>query len=181
MIINTNANDGYPYLLGVAIPHTFTLVYPPSIALWRITSSINDGYPYTSLEAFPSLWIEPFLDWTFQSDFDIVRDFGRISNNINAIRGNLLPNMPIKTTWAYSDNVYKSYVEQFADILNEIINYNGYKTPLIVVPSTFIYTILQDIETVTYMIYYGLLTKTKQIVATSLYADDVLHMTDWMV
>lgn len=182
MIINTNANDGYPYISNVDIAKPYVLVYPPSIALWRITSNINDSYPYTSLSPFPNLWIEPNLNWTFQSNFDIVRDFGRISNNIKYLCNGMFADLPLQTKWTYKDNVYKSHLQHFARILNELINYNGYNTPMITVPNKFNYTVLSDIETVTYMIYYGLLTKTEQLrITTSLYADDVLHMADWMV
>ena len=174
--IVSTANGGYPYLVGVDVPHAYDTVYPYNVNTWRINGTDNDGYPFTSDKQFPyPLWIDPNINWTFQSDFDIVRDFGRISNNINIIANGF---DAVRTNWEYSDKVYKSYIQSFVATLNALIDYTGLNYPKINVPDKFTYVVLYEIELVTLLIYQQGILNVRKL---SLYADDVLHLVDWMV
>lgn len=122
-------------------------------------------------------WAEPYLDWTFQSNFDIIRDFGRISSNINFLRQETLSDIVIKTNWAYSDKVYKSYVQNFALAVNRLIDTFALKIPAITVGAKFDYVILLNLETAINQIG-KYLNGARPI---SLCADDNLFLTDWSV
>ena len=175
--INSDVNNGYPYIINVPIPIAFEYAYPPPLLAWRMSATVNDGYPYITNERYPALWQEPYLDWTYQSNFDIKRDFGRITNNLTILKGDMFPQYAIKTEWEYTDNVYKTQVQRFINILNGLIDYVGLAYPHITIPTNFDYTVLLEIETVTYLLRQAF----NGIYDLSLYADDTLHLIDWTV
>jgi len=78
--------------------------------------------------------------------------------------------------------VYRNYVQSFIDNLNALIDVYNKSIPHIKMHNSFDYVILYDIEAVCYTLKTGLATPAPLIVKDiSLYADDTLHLIDWMV